>query len=259
MKILNSIIIIFIGIFFLFLIFPKSPKSIQENFSEKIKLPYPAYIINLEETEEGKRRLPIILDIYKNAKRFPAVYGKNFDFNPYYNSVLTKEWDHGKWKSNKSNMIEMTDGEKGIIMSHYNLWKKIANEKEPHIILEDDAIGVNSNTQIILDEIIKNLPKDYDIYLLGFIDLEPKNIINEHEKVKEFVLLHSYIITPKGAQKILEQLPINMPVDSWLSSISDKLNIYRHNYGNTGKNNRFYSTLITQVRNEKQIVNTNII
>jgi GR25 family glycosyltransferase involved in LPS biosynthesis len=144
-------------------------------------------------------------------------------------------------------------------MSHYNLWKKIANEKEPHIILEDDAIGVNSNTQIILDEIIKNLPNDYDIYLLGFIDLEPKNITNEHEKVKEFVLLHSYIITPKGAQKILEQLPINMPVDSWLSSISDKINIYRHNYGNTGKNGRFISALITQVRNEKQIVNTNII
>ena len=91
------------------------------------------------------------------------------------------------------------------------------------------------------------------------IDLEPINITNLHEKVKDFVLLHSYIITPKGAQKILEQLPINMPVDSWLSSISDKINIYRHNYGFTGKNSRFNGTLITQVRNEKQIVNTNII
>jgi len=256
MKILNSIIIILIGIFFLFLIFPK---YIQENFSQKIKLPYPVYIINLDETEEGKRRLPIIQDIYQNAIRFPAVYGKDFNFNPYYDSVLTKEWDHGKWKFNESNMIEMTDGEKGIIMSHYNLWKKIANEKVPHIILEDDAIGVNSNTQIILDEIVKTIPKDYDIYLLGFIDLEPTNVTNPHEKIKEFVLLHSYIITPEGAQKLLKLLPINMPVDSWLSSISDKINIYRHNYGNMGKKNRFNSTLITQVRNEKQIVNTNII
>jgi GR25 family glycosyltransferase involved in LPS biosynthesis len=256
MKILNCIIIILIGVFFLFIIFPI---KIKENFSEKIKLPYPTYIINLEETEEGKRRLPIILDIYKDSKRFPATYGKNFNFNPYYDSVLTKNWDYGKWKFNQSNMIEMTDGEKGIIMSHYNLWKKIANEKEPHIILEDDAIGINSNTQIILDEIIKTLPNDYDIYLLGFIDLEPKNIINQNEKVKEFVLLHSYIITPRGAQKLLEQLPINMPVDSWLSSVSDRINIYRHNYGYSGKNGRFYSTLITQVRDEKQIVNTNII
>ena len=256
MKILNSFIIVLIALFFSFLVFPK---SIQENFSEKIKLPYPSYVINLEETEEGKKRLPIIQDIFPDTKRFPATYGKKFDFTPYYDSVLTKTWDHGKWKSEKSNIIEMSDGEKGVLMSHYNLWTKIAKEKEPHIILEDDAIGVNANTQIVLDEIIGTLPKDYDIYLLGFIDLEPINITILHSKVKAFVLLHSYIITPKGAQKLLENLPINMPIDTWLSSISDKINIYRHNFGNMGKKNRFIGRLITQKRNEKQIVNTNII
>ena len=258
MKILLTFIIIIIVVFFLFMEFPKSIQ-IQENFTGTIKLPYPTYVINLEETEEGKKRLPIIQDIYSNSKRFPATYGKKFDFSPYYDSVLTKNWDHGKWKSGKSSIIELSDGEKGIIMSHYNLWTKIAKENKPHIILEDDAIGVNSNTQTVLDEIIETLPKDYDIYLLGFIDLEPINVTSLHSKIKEFVLLHSYIITPKGAKKLLENLPINMPVDSWLSSISDKINIYRHNFGNIGKKNRFYGRLITQKRNEKQIVNTNII
>jgi GR25 family glycosyltransferase involved in LPS biosynthesis len=256
MKIFNLFIIIIIGVFFSFIVFPK---SIQENFSEKIKLTYPTYIINLEETEEGKERLPIIKAIFPDAKRFPATYGKNFDFKPYYDSVLTKTWDHGKWKTGESNIIEMSDGEKGVLMSHYNLWTKIAKEKEPHIILEDDAIGINANTQSVFKEILETLPKDYDIYLLGFIDLEPLNITNLHSKVKSFVLLHSYIITPKGAQKILEQLPINMPIDTWLSSISDKINIYRHNFGNIGKKNRFIGRLITQKRKEKQIENTNII
>ena len=256
MKIFITFIIVLIGVFFSFFLFPK---SIQENFSEIIKLPYTTYVINLDETEEGKKRLPIIQGIFPDAKRFPAIYGKKFDFTPYYDSVLTKTWDHGKWKSSESNIVEMSDGEKGVIMSHYNLWSKIAKEKDPHIILEDDAIGVNANTEIILKEILETLPKDYDIYLLGFIDLEPTNVTSLHAKVKAFVLLHSYIITPKGAQKLLEQLPINMPVDTWLSSISDKLNIYRHNFGNTGKKNRFIGRLITQKRNEKQIVNTNII
>ena len=77
MKIFYFFIIILIGVFFSFIVFPK---HIQENFSEKIKLSYPIYIINLEETKEGKRRLPIIQDIFPNAKRFPATYGKNFDF-----------------------------------------------------------------------------------------------------------------------------------------------------------------------------------
>ena len=256
MKILNSFIIILIGVFFSFIVFPK---SIQENFSETIKLPYPTYFINLEETEEGKERLPIIKEIFPEAKRFPATYGKNFDFKPYYDSVLTKSWDHGQWKTGESNIIEMSDGEKGVLMSHYNLWTKIAKEKEPHIILEDDAIGINANTQSVFKEILETLPKDYDIYLLGFIDLEPINITNLHSKVKSFVLLHSYIITPNGAKKLLEQLPINMPIDTWLSSISDKINIYRHNFGNIGKKNRFIGRLITQKRKEKQIENTNII
>ena len=256
MKIFNSFIIILIGVFFSFIVFPK---SIQENFSETIKLPYPTYVINLEETEEGKERLPIIKEIFPEAKRFPATYGKNFDFKPYYDSVLTKSWDHGQWKTGESNIIEMSDGEKGVLMSHYNLWTKIAKEKEPHIILEDDAIGINANTQSVFKEILETLPKDYDIYLLGFIDLEPINITNLHSKVKSFVLLHSYIITPNGAKKLLEQLPINMPIDTWLSSISDKINIYRHNFGNIGKKNRFIGRLITQKRKEKQIENTNII
>lgn len=256
MKIFNSFIIIIIGIFFSFIIFPR---YIQENFSETIKLPYPTYVINLEETEEGTERLPIIKAIFPDAKRFHATYGKNFDFKPYYDSVLTKSWDYGQWKTGESNIIEMSDGEKGVLMSHYNLWTKIVKEKEPHIILEDDAIGINANTQSVLKEILETLPKDYDIYLLGFIDLEPLNITNLHSKVKSFVLLHSYIITPNGAKKLLEQLPINMPIDTWLSSISDKINIYRHNFGNFGKKNRFIGRLITQKRKEKQIENTNII
>ena len=79
MKILLTFIIIFIGIFFSFINFLKIIQ-IQENFSEKIKLPYKTYIINLEETEEGKKRLPIIKNIYSDSKRFPAIYGKNFNF-----------------------------------------------------------------------------------------------------------------------------------------------------------------------------------
>lgn len=128
MKIFITFIIVLIGVFFSFFLFSK---SIQENFSEIIKLPYTTYVINLDETEEGKKRLPIIQGIFPDAKRFPAIYGKKFDFTPYYDSVLTKTWDHGKWKSSESNIVEMSDGEKGVIMSHYNLWSKIAKEKNP--------------------------------------------------------------------------------------------------------------------------------
>ena len=73
-------------------------------------------------------------------------------------------------------------------------------------------------------------------------------------KVKDFVLMHNYIINKKGAKKLLNLLPINAPLDTWLSLNSNKVNIYRHNYLNNG---RLSSRLIRQNRLKKQIDNTN--
>ena len=65
-------------------------------------------------------------------------------------------------------------------------------------------------------------------------------------------MLHSYIISRKGAKKLLNLLPINMPIDSFISNNSDTINIYRHNYV---KNNHSY--LISQNFETGQIVHTN--
>ena len=249
-------VVIIIILFIIFAFFPTP--QITESFSAPINFKYPTYIINLSETQEGRRRWPIINNIYPYAKRWPAVYGKTYNFNPYYGKVITPEWDMGLWKNGKSKIVPMSDGEKGVAMSHYHLWKKIAQSSQPHVILEDDAIEHNKYAQQILEDIYANMPKDFDLYLLGYIDLEPTDTKSKNARVKQFVLLHSYIITPKGAQKLLEKLPINMPVDSWLSSLTDDVKIYRHNYGKMMKKG-YYGLVIKQKRNEKQIVNTNII
>ena len=44
-----------------------------------------------------------------------------------------------------------------------------------------------------------------------------------------------YIINYKCAKKLLQYLPMNAPIDSWLSNLSSKINIYRHNYTYIGK------------------------
>ena len=48
-------------------------------------------------------------------------------------------------------------------------------------------------------------------------------------KVKDFALTPCYLISLNGANKLLKLLPIDRPVDSWLSHVSNKINIYRHN------------------------------
>jgi len=260
---IKLLIILIITIFFIFI----CGKTVVENFTlteqdiEVINFPYATYVINLSETDEGKRRWPIISEKYPLAIRWPAVYGATYDMSEEIeNGILKEYWDFGEWKYNKSQIVKMTPGELGVILSHYKLWKEIAKKDEPAIILEDDAISTDELTQPRLDIIFDNLPEDFDIYLLGYIDINPVEEINQlHSRVYEFVLMHSYVISPKGARKLLKYLPIDMPLDTWVSKVAKNLKIYRHNFYRYGNNDRYYSILINQKRQEKQIVNTNII
>jgi GR25 family glycosyltransferase involved in LPS biosynthesis len=223
------------------------------------------YIINLSETQEGRRRWNVIknMDEFYNKNRFHAIYGKQYNYLPEVsNNIITTEWDFGKWKYNKSEIIPLDQGEIGVSLSHYYVWKKIVDENiNSALVLEDDAINVDLNFSEYVNEIMKDVPYDWDMVLLGFWlhkgDNGSEIIKDKIYKVKDFVLLHSYIINKKGAQKFLNLTPIDMPIDSWISKHSDKVNIYRHHIIKPSKNDKYSSRLIVQKRNEKQIKNTN--
>tara|TARA_B100001113_G_scaffold188944_1_gene154796 strand:+ start:20155 stop:20967 length:813 start_codon:yes stop_codon:yes gene_type:complete len=197
-----------------------------------------AYVINLKNTEEGKRRWSVFKDIphFKNKViRYPAIHGKTYDYNnEIKNNIITQKWNYGKWKyRNKDFYINMEPGEIGVALSHYNIWKKISKmEPESRIlILEDDAIRIDPNLEKNVNYYLSKIPSDWDIFLLGFWlhkGDDGEQINKDISKVNSFVLMNSYMITPKGAQKLLEKLPINAPVDTWVSLQSQYVNIYRH-------------------------------
>lgn len=219
------------------------------------------YCITLIETEEGKRRWNKISQhsFFKDyINKFLGTYGKKRKKNIYDNKIVNLIWDYGVWKNMESNMIKMTDSEIGVSISHYKLWLKLINSQDCNsmLILEDDACKTIINFEFLLNKIYENVPQDWDIILLGFWlhrgSKKDKKINDFIYKVHDFVLLHSYLISRKGAKKLLNLLPINMPIDSFISNNSDKLNIYRHNYV---KNNHSY--LISQNFETGQIVHTN--
>ena len=121
------------------------------------------------------------------------------------------------------------------------------------------AINVNKNFITIVSTLKKHLPDDWDILLLGFWLHSGDNgyPINKYiHRVGNFALTHSYLIRLKGAQTLLKLGVIDKPLDTWLSSISGKLKIYRHNFIRKGTPYPS-SNLIRQIRTEKQINNTN--
>lgn len=254
------------------------------------------YVINLNETEEGVRRWKIIQQhpyLKDKITRFSATYGKTRNKQLYDNKIVTTcasvsskssktkhamiqlrrnkqlydniivktHWDYGHWLSSKhTKLIEMSDGEMGVAISHYRLWEMIGKQNNHNnvLILEDDAIQISTDIEERMDDIFKEVPNNWDIILLGFWlhkgDTGYKLSDNIY-RVKDFALMHSYIINKKGITKLLQNLPINAPLDTWVSSISNKLFIYRHNFINQSYPPS--SRLIEQKPLKTQILHTN--
>jgi GR25 family glycosyltransferase involved in LPS biosynthesis len=218
------------------------------------------YVINLNQVKLGKDRWYLMKThptFKKHIIRYQGIYGKKYNFNKELNDkILTSSWNIGKWKGLKSKYIKMTVGEMGCILSHYYLWKKIVKNKiKKTLILEDDANKVIKKFINIVNGLIKYIPSDWDIFLIGFWLHKGNNdtYVNKYiSRVKDFVMMHCYLVSQRGATKLISLTPINAPLDTWMSMNSDKLNIYRHNIM---KDN--WSSLISQNSYDSFIYHTN--
>ena len=222
-----------------------------------------SYLINLETTKLGKRRWNQFRKknfYYPYTTRFNGINGKLYDFqNEIKNNIITTEWDYGKWKNKKSKIISITKGEIGVSLSHYYIWKHIVDYSYNIVLIQEDDSVCDINTDIIVSDLIPNLPSNWDIFLLDFWLHSGNNDTQVNEniwKVKDFVLMNCYIINLKGAYKLLKNLPISKPLDTWLSKLSDKINIYRHNHINKNWDSP-KSSLVKQESKKSFIKHTN--
>ena len=108
----------------------------------------------------------------------------------------------------------------GIAMSHIKSWKEFIKSKQDiALFFEDDAVFVK-NFRKKLDDAIENTPKDFDMLYLGcfgcddpinFFTLVNNGIVNLNaSKINKYVkkpeiafALHSYVLTRKGAKKLI--------------------------------------------------------
>lgn len=224
------------------------------------------YMINLKETKEGKKRWNIIKNhnYWKNIdiERVSGINGNKINIDDYEKkNIIKKVWNYGKWKNNDDEYIKMSNGEIGCCLSHLKVWNKIVkNNIKKTLILEDDPIIIGKNLNRRLKLIMKYVPNNWDIILIAFWlhkGDEGKKINKYIHKVKDFALTPCYLISLKGAKKLIKLLPFDKPVDSWISSKSNKINIYRHNFIRSYKSKTPSSSLIRQSTIKSQIEHTN--
>ena len=137
----------------------------------------------------------------------------------------------------------------GCAMSHLKSWKQfLSSNKNSALFLEDDAIFEN-NFKVNLTNVLKNTPDDFDILYLGcfFCDKQYNTIstkindyfgkykneiiINDYVKIPQiFFAAHSYILSKKGADKLVKLFEKNLyyHVDFMILQefYNDNLNVY---------------------------------
>ena len=154
-------------------------------------------------------------NIYQNLI-YPSVYYTIYNGRYSHNNI-------GSW------------GAIGCYLSHVNLWKKLVNSDENMYLIFEDDVDINHNINLeLINQDLKELNNiDWDFLFLGSYDIfgTKYNNNNKFNKIKNILYgLHSYIITKKGALKLLENaLPLVDQLDSYISfmGLFKDVNIYR--------------------------------
>ena len=229
----------------------------------KCKFSYEILYINLKSAIERRNRIQFYMDILKlKFNRFDAVNGYIYKSNNDFlikNNLIKKESlnliDKIKHKTFLLNYPSI-----GIALSNYYIYKKIINDNQPKLILEDD-IFIRSNFIHSLNDCFDFLHNnDIDMIFLGVhhyreINWETTNNINfrKLKKNKSVYGLYSYIITPSGAKKLLKLFPLKYQIDREISNNSNSMNIFRYCPASVYS---FPSQM--KFSNEKKFLNTSI-
>jgi len=214
------------------------------------------YIINIKPRED--RRILMDIQLRKNGWEIPEEGKKNEDgfIAPKLRNVeWTTGWEFNKvgdeitdqwlkennfalfdWKMERAvaDMIdsgkapwwsrELTRGEIGCTLSHWQIWNENKETTEPIMVLEDDAL-FDENLELKRDiaiDTLESMNRKWDVLHLGRVPLDSK----EERLTKNIVIpkfsycTYAYCISPKGIQRLLEYNVQDgiIPVDEFLSS-----------------------------------------
>ena len=228
----KNLILILILIFLLIII---NLKNTKEKFTNNI----PIYCINLDNAvkrwDSVNNKFNKLNKFNKfnkfNINRFSAVNGKmlkNIDNNKIldtYNTNINSICD----KNIKPNItLNLSKGEYGCALSHLNMWELVINKNiDICMIIEDD---INPNPSFNnYKTLLKELPKNWDIAYISFLNTGKKIPVSKNIYIPTCGFTTAgYIINLKGAKKLINNLPIEGPIDLFLLSLfrNKKINAY---------------------------------
>ena len=169
------------------------------------------------------------LNLLPISERFSAIDGKTLNIDNIDRKIITQ---NGINNAKKSDILytHLTPGAIGCAMSHQAIYKKIVNENINRCLILEDDITFIEDFQNKLNNLEKEITDDFDLFFLGYHRVSQYDTINFISKnIHKFITIYGlfgYIVTKKGAQKLLEIFPITLQRDSEITRNSNVIDIY---------------------------------
>ena len=136
--------------------------------------------------------------------------------------------------------IKMSKQEIAVACSHIKVWKEIANGDEDYSLVLEDDICIHPNFASLMEkswaEINQksNSESNFDILFLSFkeVDMGAEKVQFTKSTFKLFRgvwYMSGYVLSKKGAEKLLSLLPVVGPVDLWINHKFDILDAIMNN------------------------------
>lgn len=127
--------------------------------------------------------------------------------------------------------IAMSKQEVAIALSHINVWKQIANGDSSFALVLEDDIYLIPGFSKYLSKAWNDAGAAFDVLYLSYLRGRSGIRINgEYGNVFRIAgglwQLSGYVVSKKGAQRLLDQLPVRGPVDLWINLQFSTLNVF---------------------------------
>jgi GR25 family glycosyltransferase involved in LPS biosynthesis len=192
------------------------------------------YVVNLDEDKDKLKFFSEQIsktNIKNRYTRFPAISGKNLDINAIDDNIITT-YARNNIISKKQKMygISLTYGSLGCALSHKKIWEECVSATGSFLIFEDDIIPHNNFDKIFNSVCERLITLNYDLFYLGYNEIpgfKKSKLDDVISKPSGLITgTYGYIVSPKGAKKLLSIFPLNKQIDSSISNNIDKFNIY---------------------------------
>lgn len=238
------------------------PSQVSNTFGQQLqtstKTIEKIYVINLDREPERWSRVRTELrqvrdsygnDLLSHSRRFPAVDARDFlqdppkdlEVDPFFTLedqlFVEPQPQTLPTKFELNTPIRMSRAEVAVARSHIEVWKEIAKGAEENALILEDDVWFHPSFARHLDAAWKEIASKenslagFDLLYVSYKEAThgaPKTFVSENvfRPDRGLWYLSGYILSRRGAEKLLRSLPCRGPVDLWINQQFDKLTVY---------------------------------